>query len=109
MSTEKPESLLDDLGGDNFKPVAMSAIRGWYGGDWLLTRDPQRIRDIAGRVSLPKDAWDSAEFPEEIERLTIWTDDHVISVHENHEGGTSVLQLPRNPPAKPDYEWDGRS
>ncbi|WP_156465653.1 hypothetical protein [Methylobacterium sp. Leaf106] len=55
---------------------------------------------------LPEAQWSSADFPEDIERLTIWTEDTVVHVHENHEGGTSVLKVRRNLPAGADQEWE---
>lgn len=99
------QTLLDAVGGDDFKPVALTAIRGWYDKSCLVTRDPARIRDVASKVILPEAQWSSADFPEEIEQLTIWTEDRVVHVHENYEGGTSVLQICRNPPAIADQEW----
>ena len=90
---------------DGDKPVAMVARRGWFGGEPLLTRDLARIRDVASKVVLPEAGWASADFPEDIEHLTVWTEDSVIVVYENHESGTSLLQVRRDPPAEADREW----
>ena len=100
------QTLLDSVGGDEFKPVALTAIRGWYDNSYLVTRDEARIHDIASKVILPEAQWASADFPEGIEHLTIWTEESVIVVHENHENGTSVVEVRRNPPSNADQEWE---
>lgn len=76
------QTLLNAVGGEDFKPVALTAIRGWYDKSCLVTRDPARIRDVASKVILPEAQWSSADFPEDIEQLTIWTEDTVVHVHE---------------------------
>ncbi len=36
--------------------------------------------------------------------MTIWTEESVINLCENHEGGTTVTQVPRNPPDEPERD-----
>lgn len=99
-------TLLELMDRDGDKPVAMSARCNWYSDKYLLTRDLARIRDVCSKVILPGEQWSRADFPEDIEHLTVWTEDSVIVVYENHESGNSILQVPRDPPTDADREWD---
>lgn len=103
MSDEKM-SLLEWMETDGGKPVALWAHAGIYPKRFLFTRDPKRIHDVCSKTLIPKQEYLCAVFPEEIMGMTIWTEESVINLCENHEGGTSVTQVPRNPPDEPERD-----